>query len=508
MPPISKLEGKVAAALRRSGYSGNDTTLVVAASGGPDSTALLFCLHRLSERHRLRLHVAHLNHNFRGEEAEEDARFVRSVAEELGLPSTVDKRHPRAGDLTRNSSFEQAARETRYGFLAEVAQDVGAPAVVVGHTADDLAETVLLHILRGSGVHGLRGMAELSPWPWPAQAQGLALFRPLLAANKTDTVTYCRELGRTFREDSGNYLDRFTRNRVRNHLLPLLAKDYNPRVRDSLVRLARTSAQELDFLEQETERVWPQVAIEIEGGVRFRRTELTTLHPLLQRMVLRRGYERLMGHTRRLRESHLRSMTEAAIEKNSGHALDLPGGLKLHLAYNTLLLSRDAGLPCPLPLLEGDYRVSLPIAGDHQKVTQAGPWRVTIQTVASGLAPFQQQGARANSLISREPSSGEVSPGNVWTAFLDQSTLGDELILRCRRPGDRFQPLGMDRHKKLQDFFTDLRVPRTWRDRVPLLTCPNGIAWVVGYRIAHWARVLPSKSDGATTYRVTIELAL
>ena len=96
-------------------------------SGGPDSLALLFCLHRLSERHRLRLHVAHLNHNFRGEEAEEDARFVRSVAEELGLPSTVDKRHPRAGDLTRNSSFEQAARETRYAFLAEVAQNVGGP---------------------------------------------------------------------------------------------------------------------------------------------------------------------------------------------------------------------------------------------------------------------------------------------------------------------------------------------------------------------------------------------
>ena len=508
MPPIPTLEGLVAGALRRTGFSGNDTTLVVAASGGPDSSALLFCLHRLSERHRLRLHVAHLNHNFRGEEAEEDARFVRSLADELGLPSTVEKRHPRAGDLTRNSSFEQAARETRYGFLAEVAQDVRASAVVVGHTADDLAETVLLHILRGSGLHGLRGMAELSPWPWPAQAQGLALFRPLLAANKTDTVTYCRELGRTFRDDSGNYLDRFTRNRVRNYLLPLLAKDYNPRVKDSLVRLARISAQELDFLEQETERVWPQVAIEIEGGVRFWRAELISLHPALQRMVLRRGYALLMGDTRRLRESHLTSMTEAASKKNSGLALDLPGGLKPHLAYDNLLLSRDAGLPCPLPLLEQDYRVGLPMAEELQKVTQAGPWKVTIQTVASGSAPFQQQEPGANSFINREPAAEITSQANVWTAYFDQSTLGDELILRSRRPGDRFQPLGMDRHKKLQDFFTDSRVPRTWRDRIPLLASRYGIAWVVGYRIAHWARVLPSKSGKATTYRVSIGLAL
>ena len=500
MSPNPKLEGLVAEALRRAGYSGNGTTLVVAASGGPDSSALLFCLQRLSEQHLLRLHVAHLNHNFRGEEAEEDARFVGSVANDLGLPATVDKRHPRAGDLTRNSSFEQAARETRYGFLAEVARDVGASAVAVGHTADDLAETVLMHILRGSGLPGLKGMAELSPWPWPAQTPGLALFRPLLAANKTDTVTYCRELGRTFREDSGNSLERFTRNRVRNHLLPLLAKDYNPRVTDSLVRLARTSAQELDFLEQETERVWPQVAAEVEGAVRLRRADFTSLHPILQKMVLRRGYALLMGDTRRLRESHLTSMTEAAARKISGLTLDLPGGLKLHLAYDELLLSRDAGLPCPFPIFEQDYRVGMPTAKEGQKVTQAGPWKVTIQKLASGPAHFKQQGP--------ESFSGDPSSAHMWVAYLDRSNLGDHLVLRARRPGDRFQPLGMDRQKKLQDFFSDSRVPRNWRRRVPLLVSSKGIAWVVGYRIANWARVLPSKSDEAATYRVSMETIL
>ena len=504
MSPVATLELLVAGALRRSGFSGNDTTLVVAVSGGPDSSALLLCLHRLSERHRLRLHVAHLNHNFRGEEAEEDARFVGSLAEEMGLPSTIVKRHPRAGDLTNSSSFEQAARETRYGFLAEVASDVGASAVVVGHTADDQAETVMLHILRGSGLHGLRGMAELSPWPWPAQAPALTLFRPLLEANKSDTVSYCRELGRTFRDDSGNYLERFTRNRIRNHLLPLLAEDYNPRVRDSLVRLSRISAQELDFIEQETERVWPQVAIEMESGVRFRRPEFTSLHPLLQRMVLRRAYALLMGNTRRLQESHLISMTEAATGKNSGVTLDLPGGLKLHLAYNNMLLSKDAGFPCPFPLIKEDYRVVLPMAGEQEKVTRAGPWTITIQTVSSSLAPLQQREPGANSFLLQEPSAGDISPQISWTEYLDRSNLGGELILRSRRPGDRFQPLGMDRHKKLQDFFTDSRVPRNWRDRVPLLTSEYGIAWVVGYRIANWARVLPSTKGDATAYRVTI----
>ncbi|PKB77858.1 MAG: tRNA lysidine(34) synthetase TilS, partial [SAR202 cluster bacterium Io17-Chloro-G9] len=407
MSTTAKLEGQVAGALRRAGYSGNDTTLVVGVSGGPDSSALLVCLHRLSERHGLRLHVAHLNHNFRGEEAEEDARFVISVAEELGLQYTVEKRHPRGGDLTGNSSFEQAARETRYGFLAEVAQNVGASAVAVGHTADDLAETVLLHILRGSGLHGLRGMDELSAWPWPAQGKDLALFRPLLGANKTDTVTYCQESGRAFRDDTGNYLKRFTRNRVRNQLIPLLAKDYNPRITDSLVRLARTSAQEVDFLEQETERIWPQVAFEIEDGVQFRRAELTSLHPLLQRMVLRRGYALLTGDTRRLRESHLTSMAGAAIEKTSGGTLDLPGGLKLHLTYDYVLLSRDAVIPCPLPILNLDYQVGLPTANEPQIVTLAGPWKVTIERVDSGSAPFLPNSPGASSYITPEASPGD-----------------------------------------------------------------------------------------------------
>jgi len=172
----ARLERLVAAALGRAGYSGNNTALVVAVSGGSDSSALLYSLHSLRERYRLRLHVAHLNHDFRGEEAEADARFVATLAQELGLPVTVAKRDP--GEYQRQqgiSSFEQAARELRYAFLAEVATQAGAAAVALGHTGDDLAETVLLHLLRGSGLHGLRGMAELAPWPWPVASPPVPL---------------------------------------------------------------------------------------------------------------------------------------------------------------------------------------------------------------------------------------------------------------------------------------------------------------------------------------------
>ena len=243
MSVVSNVDGQVLASLRRAGYADSDVTLMVGVSGGADSTTLLHSLHRLSRSHRISLHVAHLNHDFRGDEADEDARFVEALAQKLGLPVTVEKRDPIAYQRDRGiSSFEQGAREMRYEFMAKIAERAGAVAVAVGHTADDLAETVLLHILRGSGLPGLRGMTEVAPWPWPTGLESPALFRPLLEVNKADTVEYCRELGQDFRLDSGNFLFRFTRNRVRQNLMPYLAAEYNPRVREALVRLARTSA--------------------------------------------------------------------------------------------------------------------------------------------------------------------------------------------------------------------------------------------------------------------------
>ena len=271
MAVIARLERQVAEALVRADYSGNGSHLVVGISGGPDSTALLHCLFRLRQSHNLRLHAAHLNHDFRGEEAEEDARFAAALASNLALPATVERRDVILYQKERRiSSFEQGARELRYSFLAEVAQGMGASAVAVGHTSDDVAETVLLHILRGSGMQGLRGMSESSPWPFPREAGDLRLFRPLLNATKADTESYCREFGIQFRVDSGNYLSRFTRNRVRQNLLPLLASEYNPRVRESLVRLSRTAALELDYMEAEIERLWPQVTVEEDGAVGFK----------------------------------------------------------------------------------------------------------------------------------------------------------------------------------------------------------------------------------------------
>jgi tRNA(Ile)-lysidine synthase len=501
MASVSKLERQVAGALVRAGYSGSDTVLVVAVSGGSDSLALLHCLHRLSNSHRLHLHVAHLNHDFRGQEAFADARFVAAAAQDLGLPATVEERDVAAIQRERRiSSFEQAARELRYSFLAEVAARIGAAAVTAGHTADDQAETVLMHILRGAGLHGLRGMSELSPWPWSGDGVGLHLFRPLLQATKAETVAYCRALGLDYRDDTGNYLHRFTRNRVRHGLLPLLESEYNPGVRESLARLARTAALETDYLEDEVARLWPDVAEPEDGAVVFRQPALSGLHPALRRLLLRRGYVHLMGDTRKLGEGHLTAMDKLAGDKAAGRSLDLPGGLKLHSTYGYLRLSRDFALPCPFPGLDGEHHLVLPSGADPEVVGEAGPWRVSFRVGGPPRIPFNDPSARPFPVEGR--GLGGVAS---WSAWLDRGCLGDVVQVRTRAPGDRFQPLGMDQDKKLQDFFTDARVPGDWRDRVPLLVSSRGIAWVVGYRIAHWARLREGGPASVEAVRVEFE---
>ncbi|HIN05906.1 MAG TPA: tRNA lysidine(34) synthetase TilS [Dehalococcoidia bacterium] len=499
----ARLEKEVAAALGRAGYSGNDTQLVVGVSGGVDSVSLIHCLSRIQKDHRLRLHVAHLNHQVRGEEADRDAQFVSDLAKGLGLDATVEEGDvPAYQKEQRISSFEQAARELRYQFLARVALTVGARAVAVAHTSDDLAETLLLHILRGSGTRGLQGMTELSQWPGPllnpsnplsSEEAKLSLFRPILRLAKADTLRYCQELGQSFREDSSNDSTQFTRNRIRLSLLPLLEVEFNPKVRESLVRLSKAASLELEYMDGEADILWRKVAVETGGGIDFRLTELSEAHPALQRLVLRKGYSKLAGDARRLTQRHLDAMADLVQStprsKSAGRSLDLPRAIKLHRSYGYLRMSREPSLHCPFPRIDLAKNLPSPLPDGKPATVKAGPWEIALRNVDCGQVDFVGSAGP-------KPGFGSYFERNRWTAYFDRESIGNQLQVRTWIPGDRFQPLGMTGDKKLQDFFTDAQVPREWRKRIPLLVTEGGIAWVVGYRIADWARVKTDERQG------------
>ena len=460
-------------ALGRAGLP-RGSAIVVAVSGGPDSLALLHALERAARDERVLLHGAHLDHRLRGEASRSDARYVAEVFRGLGIEATVDEADVASYRTEHRLSIEDAARRVRYDFLGRVAAEREAVAIALGHTADDQAETVLMHVLRGSGLTGLAGMQESVSRR--LSGRDVLLMRPLIAASRQETEAYCQALGLEPRHDETNLIPELMRNRLRSELLPQL-EQYNPAVREALVRLSRSASRDADYLAAEVSRVLPDV-----GGL-DKEAELFTIDreafsrlPLsLQGHLLRRAFQEVKGDLVDLEQVHVDDMVRL-IDGPAGRSLDLPSELVFTVGYGSATIGSEGVDRCPLPPLDGEHELTLP--GE----TRVGEW-----VISTSLVDQPSHGERAQT-----PDSSPDFQKN-HTISLDAQSIGGPITVRSRRPGDRFHPLGMQNAKKLQDFMVDSKVPRSWRDRVPLVVAPTGIAWVVGWRPAEWAKV---RNDG------------
>ena len=465
---VSALHRRVRAALVESGLTAGKL-LVVAVSGGPDSLALLHALYHLRDDLGFDFHGAHLNHGLREDASKADAQFVADSFRRLGIGFTLEQADTPSFRRKHQLSLEQAARELRYAFLTRVAAEQQADAVVLGHTADDQAETVLMHILRGSGLVGLRGMETASGRVF--NGSEIVMVRPLLSVSREETAQYCRALELEPRLDESNLSLELKRNWVRIQLIPLL-QEYNPAVRDALIRLSRSVAKDLEYIEGEVNNVWRETVRHSDRGVTLNTGTFSRLAPALQNHLLRRALAALKGDLEDVEQDHIDSMARL-MAGPAGRSLDLPGGIRFSVSYGEAMLASSEYDPCPLPVIEGEHILKIP--GENL----LPGWRVTASLVR------QERDRRAPDFGRKTTAEYPV----FHTAVLDYDRLDGQLWVRSRRPGDRFQPLGMSQTKKLQDFMVDSKTPRRWRDRVPLVVSPRGIAWVVGWRIAEWARV-------------------
>ena len=418
----------------------------VAVSGGADSVCLLHVLLHLAPRWDLKLSVLHLNHKLRGEESEADEQFVRALAGRLNLPVTVQSWDQWGGPpgLPSSQNLEEAAREARLAFFAQSTASGAASHIALGHTRSDQAETVLFRFLRGAGTAGLSGIRPVTP---------TGIVRPLLNVDRAEVEAFLRERGIAWREDSSNASRQFARNRIRHDLLPLLARDWNPAIGETLASTADWALAEEAFWDAEIGRLAPACLREQGGTVILRAEALRCLPVAAARRLVRHAMARVKGDLRGIDFGHIAAVMQLAAIADGHGRLQAPG-LDIFRSLDWLRFAH----PGTDTLENRNYRFAATVPG-------------TLEIPCSG-------GALHLELVEKPETSDTWNcVYNGELGVLDWERVSGALELRNWRPGDRYRPVGRAAEEKIKTFFQEARIPLWERRHWPVLTDDSSIVW-------------------------------
>ena len=441
------------------------SVVLVAVSGGPDSLALLHALYTLrGELGISELAVAHFDHGLRAEQSAAEAAFVNEFSHSLGLKCFVEAAAPGSIASTNRGSLQESARDARYRFLDRIADDIGARFIATAHHRDDQVETILINILRGTGIDGLRGIPR----------QNGRYIRPLLDVDRAAIEAYCAEHTLTpRREPTNDDPSHYLRNRIRLELLPLLERDYHPAVRDSLLRLSDIAAVESAYLDEAARSALADISV-------VRRPKASPPHPVdtglvldiprllaqpiaLQRRIVRLAVQSARGTTDGLSEAHVLAALHMAEHGGSGITVPSPE-LRIHRNASTKSLAfemDETGHDTPAS-------TTLSIGKPVQWVDG---WTLRVDTARPILTTSTQ-----------------------WIEQIDANRIDlDTLTVRSWLDGDQIAPLGMSgKTKKLQDIFADAHIPRPWRRRWPIVVDGDGVVWMPGLCLSDRVRMRES----------------
>lgn len=440
---VEPVEKAVADALGRIGVAPADLILI-ALSGGPDSVALTSAIVARREQARQQLAAAHLNHHLRGAESDRDEVFVRELCARLGISLHVG--HAELGADSAN--LEERARDARYLFLNRIADETGARYIAVAHHADDQAETVMMRLIRGTGLDGLAGMAERGPG---------RIVRPMLSIRRDEIICYLESIGALFVRDSSNLsLDR-TRNRIRTTLIPAVDRDYSHEYgagfAGRLVALSREMGAMADFVAGESARALDSV---IADDGRLDLDRFAALHPALAAAVMREFARRQTSTLRMNGRIHFDLLMELASGSAGSAAIDLPGGWTARREYGRLEITRR--------IVKGAV-----MAPESFRLPIARNGRTDGPGFAFEAATFDRP----------ENDIAESSCGQFEARF-DADRMTPDLEVRSFQAGDRIRPLGMIGSQKVKQVFIDRKIAQAVRSLYPIVTIGGEIAWIPG----------------------------
>jgi tRNA(Ile)-lysidine synthase len=443
--------------------------VVLGVSGGSDSLCLLYLLHEAG----IPIVVAHYNHHLRPE-ADQEAEQVNRWVENLGLPFVFGERIIE-GDVANHIS-EECARQKRYEFLFDTARDKKAQAVAVAHNADDQVETMLLHLLRGSGLTGLTGMAYYSlPNAW---SQGIPLVRPLLSTWRQQIEVFIKERNLSPNVDNSNFDVTLLRNRIRRELIPYL-QSYNPQIKRQLFQMAEILTDEETMIDGEVKQAWVDCFIKSEeNSVELMVDEFRSQQINIQRRLVRKAISIIIPSLRDIDFGIIDRFITLSERNKNYHDADLGEGLHLSKNGNQVVITKGTLQHTGnTPQIDKGIVIPVQIPG---MISLSASWCVVVERVM--LGDDDRQKIEDNS-----------DPCQIW---LDIKNVESPMFFRTRKNGDIFCPLGMEGHSiKLSDFMINEKIPRSQRDNWPLLVVNGDIVWVAGRRNGHQYRVTPETRE-------------
>jgi tRNA(Ile)-lysidine synthase len=418
--------------------------VVVAVSGGADSTALLLCLNALASEFDVRLTIAHLNHGIRAAEADADEEFVRQLAARMRLPFVSETAEVKQQAMASGSNLEELARRKRYEFLRRTASRVKAQKIAVGHNMNDQAETALFRFIRGSGPKGLSAIHPV--------VDGVVI-RPLLECSRKSVEEYLELQRAAYREDSSNLDLRHARNRIRLELIPYLERRFNPKLIQTLSREALLNRETWSFVESQTKQAFGAVHRRSAEGIHLAVPDLLKLHAALQKEVLRYAVKQCSGSLRGISSKNIEDLLLLCRGKMSGRHVRLHGFAAFREFDNLLLRSSE-------PPGTGGYAYVLEIPGACRVPENGTVFRCSCVA---------------------KPALDKVRQDHWTGALLEPAALPKTLTVRSRLPGDRYGGPG---HRKVKRMLIDKKIPLGRRSVLPMVAAGSDVIWIPGFRPA------------------------
>lgn len=418
--------------------------IVLGISGGPDSVCLLHILNRLKEKLNIELYAAHMNHQIRGIEAQKDALYVADLCDKMGITYFVKSIDVPKYCSDNGLSIEEGARKLRYEMFDEIKQKTKSNKIAIGHNLNDQAETVLMRIMRGTGLQGLRGIEYV---------RENGIIRPLLDVERKEIEDYCEVHNLNPRIDESNLENIYTRNKIRLELIPYMKDNFNTNLIESIVRMSNNLRSDSDYIESDAEEKFKDICKVSSDSVEVDINSFKKLHNAIKVRVLRKGIKSILGDTNFIDQKHIDDVMEFESESKINKMLTLPRGVFVYRRKNSILITTTE-------IVEEDIEFSYNIPSNgFVKIKEIN---AIIETQTMTIDRYK---------------NGKVDK---MSRGFDFNKIKGGIVIRNRQQGDKIKLAGGT--KKLKDLFIDLKIPREERCKIPVIADEDGILQVGEYK--------------------------